>query len=151
MDFWFYGNLTGNIRYLTRFGKPDIFGNKPVQQTKKDRKLSEPVDYINHLQFQVQLPLWTSPNKPGSTITNGAKNPCYHNGGVHQVALCTCLLSRLKDQLCQRVAKWQKKFPIKRQTIFTFANGYFFANLKFCHNMRNGFCSGMKVPFCLSR
>ena len=68
MDFWFYGNLTGNICYLTRFGKPDIFGNKPVQQRKKDRKLSEPVDYINHLQFQVQLPLWTSPNKPGSTI-----------------------------------------------------------------------------------
>ena len=68
-DFWFYGNLTGNIRYLTRFGKPDIFGNKPVQQRKKDRKLSEPVHYINQLQFQVQLPLWTSPNKLGSTIT----------------------------------------------------------------------------------
>ena len=29
--FWFYGNLSGNIRDLTRFGKPDIFGNKPVQ------------------------------------------------------------------------------------------------------------------------
>ena len=51
--FWFYGNLTGNIRHLMRFGKPDIFGNKPVQRRKKDRKLSEPVDYINHLQFQV--------------------------------------------------------------------------------------------------
>ena len=33
--FWFYGNLTGNIRYLTRFSKPDIFGNKPVQRRKK--------------------------------------------------------------------------------------------------------------------
>ena len=47
--FWFYGNLTGNIRYLTRFGKPDIFGNKLVRRRKKDRKLSEPVDYTNHL------------------------------------------------------------------------------------------------------
>ena len=41
--FWFYGNLTGNIRDLTRFGKPDIFGNKLVQRRKKDRKLPEPV------------------------------------------------------------------------------------------------------------
>ena len=36
--FWFYENLTGNIRDLTRFGKPDIFGNKPVQR-KKNRQI----------------------------------------------------------------------------------------------------------------
>ena len=36
--FWFYENLTGNIRALTRFGKPDIFGNEPVQQ-KKNRQI----------------------------------------------------------------------------------------------------------------
>ena len=36
--FWFYGNLTGNICDLTRFGKPDIFGNKPVQRKEKDRQ-----------------------------------------------------------------------------------------------------------------
>ena len=38
-DFWFYENLTGNIRDLTRFGKPDIFGNKPVQR-KKNRQIA---------------------------------------------------------------------------------------------------------------
>ena len=41
------------------------------------------------------------------------------------MGMCTCFLSKLRYQLCQRVAKWQKKIHIKRQTIFTFANGYF--------------------------
>ena len=37
--FWFYENLTGNIRDLTRFGKPDILGNKLVQR-KKNRQIT---------------------------------------------------------------------------------------------------------------
>ena len=35
-DFWFYGNLTGNIRDLTGFIGPDIFGNEPARQRKKE-------------------------------------------------------------------------------------------------------------------
>ena len=67
--FWFYGNLTRNIRDLTGFGGPDIFGNEPARQRKKNRQMLEPVEFINRIWFQVQLPLWTSPNRPGSTIT----------------------------------------------------------------------------------
>ena len=37
--FWFYKNLTGDIRDLTGFGKPDVFGNKPARR-KRNRQIT---------------------------------------------------------------------------------------------------------------
>ena len=70
--FWFYENLTGNIRDLTRFGKPDIFGNKPAQRE------NLPANYQNTSiasNSGYSCPCWTSPNKPGSTITRASFPP----------------------------------------------------------------------------
>jgi hypothetical protein len=69
--FWFYENLTGNIRDLTRFGKPDIWGNKPVQQkdTPANYQILSNSSIASNCRYS--CPCRTSPNKPGSTITNG--------------------------------------------------------------------------------
>ena len=69
--FWFYENLTGNIRDLTGFGKPDICGNKPVQQKEKPANYQILSDSSIASNYRYSCPCRTSPNKPGSTITNG--------------------------------------------------------------------------------
>jgi hypothetical protein len=69
--FWFYENLTGNIRDLTGFGKPDICGNEPVQQKEKPANYQILSDSSIASNYRYSCPCRTSPNKPGSTITNG--------------------------------------------------------------------------------
>ena len=45
--FWFYGNLTGNIRDLTRFGKTRHLGTNRFNEKKRIGKISQSVEYIN--------------------------------------------------------------------------------------------------------
>ena len=46
-DFWFYGNLTGNIRDLTRFGKTRRLGTNWFNERKRIGKISQSVECIN--------------------------------------------------------------------------------------------------------
>ena len=82
--FWFYENLTGNIRDLTRFGKPDIFGNKPVQR-KKNRQIIR-ICRIHQLHLIPGKGFWFYENLTGNIrdLTRFGKPDIWGNKPVQQ-------------------------------------------------------------------